>query len=695
MVHVAWLAEALARHGHTVDIWLSECKVTEIDEDRLYAAGVRIHQPAETDFFALPHVMGDTPYDIILGVEKGGLIWAERAARLYGAELWYYSLEIYLEDHPDREQVAAMNRRLGEIGALSRVAVTIIQDDDRWNALAGANRHVLPGLTQAYPQSGGRICHLPVSISGEKVTAKSTWLHQRLDIPEDKKIILYFGHMQSGRFVDELLASANELPDPYVLVLHGPSINLDIDAIKALLPPGKAYYSAPDVAEQDLYKLISSAHVGAALYSQIDINRRLTARSSEKIARYAQCGVPFLAINNANYRRLKDEYDICELIDSPADLVAAVQRIDQRHDVMRAACFDAFEALYRFESNVGFIPEILDAAEARRDNVKSALWATPRADVPGVSVVIPTRNRADLLVKLLYSFVTQTLPQDAFEIIVADNGSTDDTASVCEMMGQQLPNLRVIRDDRPGLHVGRHAGLAAARGDIIVYCDDDIIASPRWLEALSEPFSDPTVALVGGPALPLYESTPPDWLAQFQIPVPGGMSIPFLSLIDMGNQTQEIEARHIYGCNFAVRRLDILAAGGFNPDGMPADLLRFRGNGETGATPRIVPPGFKAVYAPAAKVQHLASADRLTVDYVWQRAYRQGISQCFGQLRRAGPLSVPALPPPGTTDQMAAWKLGVRQGYLYLFSEAQSDPRILQWIRRPSYFDAPDCRESV
>ena len=129
-----------------------------------------------------------------------------------------------------------------------------------------------------------------------------------------------------------------------------------------------------------------------------------------------------------------------------------------------------------------------------------------------ISVIIPTRNRADLLQLELLSLQAQTLPADQFEVLVIDNGSTDHTQQVVGSFQQQSGNIRYYFDPTPGLHVGRHRGLQEAGGEVLVYADDDIQATPTWLAAIVENFSDPAVAMVGGNNYPDFKTTPPGWL---------------------------------------------------------------------------------------------------------------------------------------------------------------------------------------
>ncbi len=129
-----------------------------------------------------------------------------------------------------------------------------------------------------------------------------------------------------------------------------------------------------------------------------------------------------------------------------------------------------------------------------------------------ISVIIPTRNRVDLLTSAIQSLLTQTLDRDHFETLVIDNGSTDHTAEVVRGFSNQLPNLRYIHAPEPGLHVGRHRGMHEARGDVLVFADDDIEATPTWLESYHQIFCDAQVAMAGGNNFPLFIQPPPGWL---------------------------------------------------------------------------------------------------------------------------------------------------------------------------------------
>lgn len=251
-----------------------------------------------------------------------------------------------------------------------------------------------------------------------------------------------------------------------------------------------------------------------------------------------------------------------------------------------------------------------------------------------LSVIIPTRNRSEILCLALKYLKSQTFPSDRFEVLVIDNGSTDNTKKVVESFQQQLGNIRYYFDSTPGLHVGRHVGLRAARADILVYADDDIEATLTWLEGIAESFQDEEVVLVGGKNLPKFEVEPPDWIKKmWNEDQNGNRIIGYLSLLDLGNVIKEINPYYVFGCNFSIRKSTLLKAGGFHPDAMPQELIKYRGDGETHVSRYILRNGYKAIYNPKASVYHIVPSSRMTKEYFCRRAYNEGISSSYTELR--------------------------------------------------------------
>jgi glycosyltransferase involved in cell wall biosynthesis len=99
---------------------------------------------------------------------------------------------------------------------------------------------------------------------------------------------------------------------------------------------------------------------------------------------------------------------------------------------------------------------------------------------PTISVLIPTYNRAGLLIASLESLERQTLPRDRFEVLVVDDGSTDDTPEVCRGFHHRLP-LRYFRLDHAGISAAKNLGVFTAQAPIVLFFDDDDVAHGELL----------------------------------------------------------------------------------------------------------------------------------------------------------------------------------------------------------------------
>jgi glucosyl-dolichyl phosphate glucuronosyltransferase len=251
-----------------------------------------------------------------------------------------------------------------------------------------------------------------------------------------------------------------------------------------------------------------------------------------------------------------------------------------------------------------------------------------------LSIIVPTRNRAERLEHALRSLAQQTLSTSSFEIIVVDNGSRDRTPAVVGEFEKSFGSIRYIYDTSPGLHVCRHHGFREAEGDILVFMDDDIEAFPTLLSSIKAAFEDQQVALVGGKCLPKYEGRVPEWLSAMWVPNSRGeRSIGYLSLIDLGELPKPVDPLCIFGCNFSIRRSLLVEAGGFHPDAFPEQLICFRGDGETYVSRYLAAKGYTAFYHPKASVYHYVPQDRMTIEYLCQRAYKEGISSSYAKVR--------------------------------------------------------------
>ena len=317
-----------------------------------------------------------------------------------------------------------------------------------------------------------------------------------------------------------------------------------------------------------------------------------------------------------------------------------------------------------------------------------------------VSVIIPTLNRASYLKTTLFSTLKQSVPRDEYEIIVVDNGSTDNTKQVVEDLNQQYNNgIRYLYEAHPGLHIGRHLGAKHAHGEILLYGDDDIIASPDWVKEIRACYSRKEVGTVGGKIMPKFEVPPPKWVRFFD----SG----YLSLLDLGDKYLEINTKEIYGCNLSIRKDVLFELGGFHPDAMPQNLIKYRGDGETALMSKVVEAGYKTVYNPKAYVYHVIPSSRLTIDYFKRRAFNQGVSDSFSLIRKHGKIEdeifEKRLKSPNIIGRILAilrfmkdgnimflkYHNQVRNAYIdgmeYHRNEVKRDPKLLNYVMKDNY----------
>jgi GT2 family glycosyltransferase len=132
--------------------------------------------------------------------------------------------------------------------------------------------------------------------------------------------------------------------------------------------------------------------------------------------------------------------------------------------------------------------------------------STTESGMDQVTIVIPARNRPDLLKKTLESLAYQTLPTGVSEVLVCDDGSSEDLAAVVESFSSRLPNVRLVRQPPKGPAAARNMGFRSSEADIFVCIDSDIICAPDFVLNLVEALrSRPDWVAAEGSVVPLGE----------------------------------------------------------------------------------------------------------------------------------------------------------------------------------------------
>jgi len=213
--------------------------------------------------------------------------------------------------------------------------------------------------------------------------------------------------------------------------------------------------------------------------------------------------------------------------------------------------------------------------------VGDAFKQTPfRRDLPWpkVSVVVCTFNGSRTIAECLGAL--QKLEYPDFEVIIINDGSTDNTRAIAEGMG-----FNVVTTENRGLSSARNTGWRLAKGWIVAYIDDDAMADPHWLYYLAHMFMTSDHAGVGGPNLaPLHSSPIADCVAN----APGGPTHVLLT---------DEEAEHIPGCNMAFKRTCLEAIDGFDT------TFRIAGD-DVDLCWRLQKQGWTLGFSPSAVVWH-------------------------------------------------------------------------------------------
>jgi GT2 family glycosyltransferase len=223
---------------------------------------------------------------------------------------------------------------------------------------------------------------------------------------------------------------------------------------------------------------------------------------------------------------------------------------------------------------------------------------------PSVSVVICTRNRPEALEKCLWSIRSLSPPPN--EIIVVDN---DPLSGLSQATTAAFPEVRYVREPRPGLSAARNTGIRNCVGEIIAFTDDDVMVHSGWIRAIRDVFHDPDVIATTGLVLPAELATH----AQYAFQVGDiGWALGyraldfdqnfFISRKRVGAPVWQIGA----GANMSFRR------GAFERVGFFDERL---GAGTSGCSEdselwyRLLAEGYRCRYEPAAVVFHIHRSD--------------------------------------------------------------------------------------
>ncbi|MGB4837361.1 MAG: hypothetical protein WBP08_00075 [Saprospiraceae bacterium] len=267
-------------------------------------------------------------YLFVIPVEQTSLYWTTQAWRIQ-EKLIYYSLEIQKKGDDDISInfEAIIRKELEAIHA--GIYALIIQDKFRAESL----------VSEEVQNFKFKIAYLPVFVEGDAYTKRNNYFHIKFGIQQEKKILLYFGEVYTERKLPQLISAFKAFKNKdYVLVFHGSKLLNDLIGVN-----DNIFVSQDFLPFDQINAIISSAHMGIAFYDNKKLNSRFTAFSSEKITRYLQCGIPFVAFNNESYQALNAISECAYLIKDFTELETAIVSIDEQYDLFSSNAFNAYK----------------------------------------------------------------------------------------------------------------------------------------------------------------------------------------------------------------------------------------------------------------------------------------------------------------------------------------------------------------
>jgi len=238
---------------------------------------------------------------------------------------------------------------------------------------------------------------------------------------------------------------------------------------------------------------------------------------------------------------------------------------------------------------------------------------------PSVSVVICcyTQARWDSLSAAAEASRAQQ-PAPLEVVIVADHAP-----ELLERVRHELAwAVAIPNDAERGLSGARNAGVAATRGEVVAFLDDDAIPDPGWLAHLLAPYADPAVLGVGGAADPAFAAGRPPFLApEFDWVV---------GCTYRGLPDRLAPVRNFVGANMSLRREALIAGGGFRTDlGRVGTLPAGCEETELCIRLRRRCPDAELLYEPRARVRHLVTLERGRPRYFARRCWSEGVSKAL------------------------------------------------------------------
>jgi glycosyltransferase involved in cell wall biosynthesis len=237
----------------------------------------------------------------------------------------------------------------------------------------------------------------------------------------------------------------------------------------------------------------------------------------------------------------------------------------------------------------------------------------------GISVVVCCYNSSQRIPETLsHLFVQKKIPIDKWEIIIVDNACTDDTTSIVSKLYDSFdgdkPVLKIVAEPQPGLSSARIKGIAEAKFNYVIFCDDDNWLAENYLSTALQIMSDNNeIAVLGGMGEPVFETEEPPyfWSNQYHLLAVGPQS-------NDGKNDITNSKKVVYGAGMVVNRIFFYQLlNDFNFEFQTSDRkgnsLLTSGDHELCLALRRI--GYKIFWSEDLRFKHFIPASRTTINY--------------------------------------------------------------------------------
>ncbi len=235
------------------------------------------------------------------------------------------------------------------------------------------------------------------------------------------------------------------------------------------------------------------------------------------------------------------------------------------------------------------------------------------------SIIICTYNRSKYLLPLLESIKQQSINKNLFEVVFINNNSPDNTEWIVNQFISDNRGIKInyFIEERQGLSYARNRGIKEAKGEFLIFIDDDAIMTEDYLKSLNTYLAnDDDIKVYGGKILPLYETEKPEWVSPFLLSL--------FSVIDLGNEKALFpKSKYPIGANMGFNKNIFVKYGNFKTDlGRKGKLLL--GGEEKDLFNRVKE---NVYYLPDTYVYHNVPNSRTQKQFIKKQGFGIGMSE--------------------------------------------------------------------